>query len=68
MRLAASLAVERAGRIMPFGLTDRQTRFLNIVMLHSGVFVCRQYVRSPESRRGEIVEAAGTEGPKAHLH
>jgi hypothetical protein len=34
---------ERAKVLVPFGLTERQARFLATVMLHSGVFVGRQY-------------------------
>jgi hypothetical protein len=34
---------ERVNVLVPFGLTERQARFLATVMLHSGVFVGRQY-------------------------
>ncbi|MEK7992525.1 MAG: hypothetical protein AAB403_01860 [Planctomycetota bacterium] len=34
---------ERVNAVASFGLTDRQARFLVAVMLHSGVFVGRQY-------------------------
>lgn len=34
---------ERLAAVSAFGLTDRQARFLVTVMLHSGVFVGRQY-------------------------
>jgi hypothetical protein len=39
------LATERAQAIAAFGLTERQARFLAEVMIHSGVFVERQYCR-----------------------
>ncbi len=32
---------ERAEVLVPFGLTERQARFLTTVMVHSGVFVGR---------------------------
>lgn len=35
--------VNRISAVAAFGLTDRQARFLVTVMLHSGVFVGRQY-------------------------
>ena len=41
---------ERAKAIAPFGLTERQARFLATVMLHSGVLVGRSTPRSPASR------------------
>src|SRR4030095_14834056 len=34
---------QRANAIASFGFTERQTRFLLNVLLHSGVFVERQY-------------------------
>lgn len=39
------LATERAQAVAAFGLTERQARFLVEVMIHSGVFVERQYCR-----------------------
>jgi hypothetical protein len=38
-----ALTGERARAITPFGFTARQARFVVTVMLHSGVFVGRQY-------------------------
>jgi hypothetical protein len=40
---------ERAKVLAPFSLTKRQARFLATVMLHSGVFVGRQYA-GPKAR------------------
>jgi hypothetical protein len=37
------LAVERTQAVAAFGLTERQARFLVEVMIHSGVFIERQY-------------------------
>ncbi len=37
------LTVARTQAIAAFGFTERQARFLVTVMLHSGVFVERQY-------------------------
>jgi hypothetical protein len=39
------LASERTRAVAAFGLTERQARFLVEVMIHSGVFVERQYCR-----------------------
>jgi len=39
------LATERTQAVAAFGLTERQARFLVEVMIHSGVFVERQYCR-----------------------
>ena len=36
---------ERAANLQPLGFTERQARFLVTVMLHSGVFLERQYCR-----------------------
>lgn len=41
--------------ISPFGLTDRQSRFLVSVMLHSGVFVGRQYAAFAGITHGQKV-------------
>jgi hypothetical protein len=40
---------------MPFGLTERQARFLATVMLHSGVFVGRQYAAFAGITHGQKV-------------
>ena len=37
------LNYERANAVAAFGFSDRQARFMVTVMLHSGVFVGRQY-------------------------
>ncbi len=37
------LTTERTQAVAAFGFTERQTRFLVEVMIHSGVFVERQY-------------------------
>ena len=39
----ADLTVDRTQAVASFGFTERQARFLVTVMLHSGVFVERQY-------------------------
>jgi hypothetical protein len=39
------LVPERAAKLQPLGFTERQARFLVTVMLHSGVFLERQYCR-----------------------
>jgi hypothetical protein len=41
--------------ITPFGVTDRQSRFLATVMLHSGVFVGRQYAAFAGITHGQKV-------------
>ncbi|MBW8868222.1 MAG: hypothetical protein JF610_12995 [Acidobacteria bacterium] len=38
-----ALTVDRTQAVAAFGFTERQARFLVTVMLHSGVFVERQY-------------------------
>ena len=40
---ADQATIERTKVLVPFGLTERQAHFLAPVMLHSGVFVGRQY-------------------------
>ena len=40
---ADQATIQRAKVLVPFGLTERQAGFLATVMLHSGVFVGRQY-------------------------
>lgn len=39
----AQISADRANAVASFGFTNRQARFLVTVMLHSGVFVGRQY-------------------------
>lgn len=41
---AEPATTERVKVLVPFGFTERQARFLANVMLHSGVFVGRQYL------------------------
>ena len=54
--LAANQATtERAKVLVPFGLTDHQSRFLVTVMLHSGVFVGRQYAAFAGITHGQKV-------------
>ena len=50
-----SLTAERARAIVPFGLTERQARFVVTVMLHSGVFVGRQYAAFAGITHGQKV-------------
>jgi len=52
---ADSLTAERARAIEAFGLTERQSRFLVTVMLHSGVFVGRQYAALAGITHGQKV-------------
>ena len=52
---ADAFPVEAARTVTPFGLTDRQTRFLVTVMLHSGVFVGRQYAAFAGITHGQKV-------------
>jgi hypothetical protein len=40
---ADSIREERVKAIAPFGFTERQARFLVTVLVHSGVFIERQY-------------------------
>lgn len=46
---------ERAKFLVPFGLTERQARFLATVMLHAGVFVGRQYAAFAGITHGQRV-------------
>jgi hypothetical protein len=46
---------ERAKLLAPFGFTERQLRFLATVMLHSGVFVGRQYAAFAGITHGQKV-------------
>ena len=39
----AAILAERAKRLLAFGFTERQARFLALVLQHTGVFVERQY-------------------------
>ena len=55
LRVSNAPTVERARTITPFGLTDRQGRFLVTVMLHSGVFVGRQYAAFAGINHGQKV-------------
>ncbi|MGH9145872.1 MAG: hypothetical protein ACRD1Q_04120, partial [Vicinamibacterales bacterium] len=49
------LASERARTVTPFGLTERQALFLVTVMLHSGVFVGREYAAFAGITHGQKV-------------
>jgi len=46
---------ERVKVLVPFGLTERQARFLATVMVHSGVFVGRQYAAFAGITHGQKV-------------
>jgi hypothetical protein len=46
---------ERADILMPFRFTERQARFIVTVMLHSGVFMGRQYVTFAGITHGQKV-------------
>jgi hypothetical protein len=46
---------DRVNAVASFGLTDRQARFLVTVMLHSGVFVGRQYATFAGISHGQKV-------------
>jgi hypothetical protein len=52
---AAPATTQRVNVLMPFGLTERQARFLATVMLHSGVFVGRQYAAFAGITHGQKV-------------
>jgi hypothetical protein len=52
---AGQATTERAKLLAPFGFTERQARFLATVMLHSGVFVGRQYVAFAGITHGQKV-------------
>ena len=52
---AAGATAERIGALARFGFTERQARFLAAVMLHSGVFVGRQYAAFAEITHGQKV-------------
>ena len=47
------LVAERAANLRPLGFTERQARFLVTVMLHSGVFIERQYCRFAHITHGQ---------------
>ncbi len=46
---------ERVSVLAPFGFTERQARFLATVMLHSGMFVGRQYAAFAGITHGQKV-------------
>ena len=52
---AAQATTERAKALVPFDLTERQARFLATVMLHSGLFVGRQYAAFAGITHGQKV-------------
>lgn len=52
---ADEATTERAKVLLPSGFTERQARFLATVMLHSGVFVGRQYAAFAGIRHGQKV-------------
>ena len=52
---ADQATTERAKVLVPFGVTERQARFLATVMLHSGVFVGRQYAAFAGITHGQKV-------------
>jgi hypothetical protein len=52
---ADQATIERAELLAPFGVTERQARFLATVMLHSGVFVGRQYAAFSGITHGQKV-------------
>jgi hypothetical protein len=52
---ADEATTERAKVLLPFGFTERQARFLATVMLHSGVFVGRQYAAFADVTHGQKV-------------
>jgi hypothetical protein len=51
----SKISADRIDAVASFGLTDRQARFLVTVMLHSGVFVGRQYCAFAGITRGQKV-------------
>jgi hypothetical protein len=52
---ADQTTIERAELLAPFGVTERQARFPATVMLHSGVFVGRQYAAFSGVTHGQKV-------------
>lgn len=62
---ADQATTERAKVLAPFSLTERQARFLATVMLHSGVFVGRQYAAFASITHGQKVHDFID---KAHRH
>jgi hypothetical protein len=52
---ADQATTERAKALVPFGFAERQARFLATVMLHSGVFVGRQYAAFAGITHGQKV-------------
>jgi hypothetical protein len=55
MSNAVGSTAECVGAITRFGFTERQARFLATVMLHSGVFVGRQYATFARITHGQKV-------------
>jgi hypothetical protein len=52
---ANQATTERTKVLVPFGFTERQASFLATVMLHSGVFVGRQYAAFAGITHGQKV-------------
>ena len=52
---ADQATTEPAKVLVPFGLTERQADFLATVMVHSGVFVGRQYAAFAGITHGQKV-------------
>src|SRR5437867_13053515 len=52
---AEQATAERVKLLLPFGLAEREARFLASVMLQSGVFVRRQYVAFAGITHGQKV-------------
>jgi hypothetical protein len=46
---------ERAKLLMPFGFTERQARFLAVVLLHSGIYMGRHYAAFAGITHGQKV-------------
>ena len=51
---------DRIQAVTEFGFTERQARFLVLVMRHAGVCVPRQYARLPASRTGRSATPSST--------
>jgi hypothetical protein len=64
--MRSSLTAESARITTPFGLTDRQARFLVTVMLHSGVFVGREYAAFAGITHGQKVHDFIETRPSGH--
>jgi hypothetical protein len=52
---ANQATTERGKVLVPLGLTERQARFLAAVMVHSGLFVGRQYAAFAGITQGQKV-------------